>query len=257
MPAPTQIAGSPFQTAWTTGATKTTVVGAVGVGDLIVVETMVENFNATTFVWPTNPANSAASPATITWTARGTVATLSQCASKSWTGIVTVAGNLTVSITATGGSSATYNWGYTTGVYAAANHGGVGLTPAGATATGSAPTLTAAWSANSAIWCINGDWSALDHGSPRSYRTGAGAATEVNYAANIGPGAYSTEAWYHANTGAGGSQAVGLTTPTMAWSLVAIEVLAAASTGVSGSSVASGPGVAGEFNPYMNYRMWL
>lgn len=28
-------------------------------------------------------------------------------------------------------------------------------------------------------------------------------------------------------------------------------------TGVSGSSNATGPGVAGEFSPYINYRMWL
>jgi hypothetical protein len=44
VPAPTQMAGSPFQTAWTTGATKTAAVGAVAVGDLFVVEAVAENY---------------------------------------------------------------------------------------------------------------------------------------------------------------------------------------------------------------------
>jgi hypothetical protein len=187
-------------------------------------------------VWPASPTNSAASPATLTWTARGTVSPANDCTAASWTGVVTGAGNLTVSVTPTGAGAATENWGHMVGAYAAANHGGVGLVPAGASGNGTAPTLTAAWSPNSAVWCLNGDWTATSHGATRSYRTGAGAATEVNYAANVGPGAYSTEAWYHADTGAGGSQAVGLTTPTMTWSLVAIEVLAASGSAAAASS---------------------
>lgn len=37
----------------------------------------------------------------------------------------------------------------------------------------------------------------------------------------------------------------------------ALVIYAALQAGVSGSSVASGPGVAGEFHPHINYRMWL
>jgi hypothetical protein len=85
------------------------------------------------------------------------------------------------------------------------------LTPAGAIGAASAPSLAAAWSANSLVCCINADWSAVAHGATRSYLTGAGAATEVNYA-NVDSN-YTTEAWYHASTGAG-SNAVGLSTPT-------------------------------------------
>jgi hypothetical protein len=44
---------------------------------------------------------------------------------------VTVAGNLTVSVTPTGSGATTENWGYIVGAYAAANHGGVGLVPGG------------------------------------------------------------------------------------------------------------------------------
>lgn len=226
MPAPTQIAGSPFQTTWTTGSPKTAVVGAVGVGDLIVVAAAAEDTANVVFVTPTNTA---ASPATITWTARGSVTTAARCTAGGWTGLVTVAGNLTISESPGGSSPSSANWGFAAWVFASANHGGVGLVPAGSTSTASAPTLTASWAANSLICCVNGDWTAVSHGGTRSYRTGAGTATEVNYAA-VGSN-YTTEAWYHATTGAGGSQAVGLTTPNMTWSLVEIEVLGPAAGG--------------------------
>ena len=220
MPAPTQHAGSPFQTGWTSGATKTAGGGlAVGVGDLIVVQAIGEDAGQS-FSTPTNVASG---PATITWTRRGNVSVGSRCEGDSWTGEVTAAGNLTVSVTETVGNQV--NWGMVVYAFPASGHGGLGLTPAGANGSGSGPTLTGAWTADSMICCACGDWSAVAHGPPRDYRTGAGAATEVNYA-NV-DGNYSTEAWYHADAN-GGSNAVGLATPNMTWTLLVVEVLGTA-----------------------------
>ena len=216
MPAPVQKLGSPFQSAWNNTTTpKTASIGSVSTGDLIVVLAMDED-TSDAINTPTNA--DVLDPAPITWTARGTVTTASRCEAAAWTGIVTGGGDLIVSVSATGSGQ----YGFAVWAFAAIAHGGVGLTPAGATAAGSAPTLTAAWSANSLICCCNGDWTAGAHGPPRDYRTGAGSATEVNYTQASG---YSVEAWHHADTGAGGSQAVGLATPNMTWSLIAVEVL--------------------------------
>lgn len=222
MPAPTQLAGSPFQTStWTTGVPKAVVVGAVGVGDLVLVGIVTEDSSAD----PAIPTNSAGSPATVVWTAGPTVTAGSRCRMEMYSGSVTVAGNLTVSVASGAGISGSTNWGDAVVVFPAGQHGGLGLSTSG-NAAGTAPTASQAWSANSFLFCVNGDWTAVSHGGPRSYRVGAGAATEINYA-NVDSN-YTTEAWYHADTGAGGSQAVGLTTPNMTWSLGVMEVLASA-----------------------------
>lgn len=214
MAAPVQAAGSPYQTAWTGTGTKTAGGGvSVGVGDLIVVLAADENFTGGTPI--STPSNTGS--ATVTWTARGTVLTSSFCEVRGWTGSVTGAGTLTVS-----SACGSNNWGYAVYVFPSGSHGGVGQVPAGTSGTAAAPTATATWAANSFVAGIDADWAAGAIAT-RAYRANIGAATELN-AINV-DGNYSTYAFYHADSGSGGSQAVGMTAPTQTYSLVAIEVL--------------------------------
>jgi hypothetical protein len=153
---------------------------------------------------------------------------------------VTVAGNVQVSIARTSVSGgATDLFGII--VWAFNSHGGVGTTASGSGAA-SLPSATpvVAWTANSTVCCINGDWTAVSHGATRSYRTNIGAATERNYAPTDSN--YTTEAWEHADSGAApGSGAIGLTTPNMTWTLVGVEVLAPGGAAPAADPVASTP----------------
>jgi hypothetical protein len=217
------LTGSPWQTTWTGSGTKTAGAGfSVAVGDLLVVLAATEDTSQGALPTPTNTGT-----ATITWTAQGTVTAASHAAAKGWTGSVTGAGTVTVSMAT---PVPVNNWGFVAWGFGSANHGGVGAVPAGGSGTATLPSLTATWAANSFVCCINADWSAVTHGASRSYLTNVGAATERNYV--NADGNYTTEAWNHADSGSGGSQAVGLSTPTMTWSLVAVEVL-----GTGGGSV--------------------
>jgi hypothetical protein len=238
---PTQISGSPWQSAWNSSTTPklapTASTFAVSVGDVIVAGAVSEN--GQTFGAPTNAAGT--SPATITWTARPNIGTAgSTTRAAMWTGVVTVAGNVQVSIARTSVSGgATDLFGII--VWAFNSHGGVGTTASGSGAA-SLPSATpvVAWTANSTVCCINGDWTAVSHGATRSYRTNIGAATERNYAPTDSN--YTTEAWEHADSGAApGSGAIGLTTPNMTWSLVGVEVLAPGGAAPAADPVASTP----------------
>lgn len=234
MAPPVQSAGSPYQTAdWNTIATTKTAPAAttftVAAGDLLVV--LIMNEGANTISTPTNTGT-----ATITMTQQVSQgASGSNCACKVFSGAVTGGGTVQLSVTC-GGTGA---FGFIIGAYAAANNGGVG-THANAivtSPTSGAPVATpvAPWTANSTVWCVNGDWAATAHGATRSYRTNIGATTEYNYIQVDSN--YSTEAWIHADTGAApGSGTIGLTTPTtQVYSVAGIEVL-----GVGGAAAPAG-----------------
>jgi hypothetical protein len=239
---PTQISGSPWQSAWNTSTTPklapTATTFAVSVGDLIVVEAADEN--GQTYGTPTNAAGT--SPATITWTAKPNIGTAGASTRvAAWTGSVTVAGNVQVSVARTsvsGGASDFFGiiaWAFN-------SHGGVGTTASGSgTATLPSATPVAPWTAGSTVCVTNGDWTAVSHGATRSYVTNLGAATERNYQP-VGTN-YTTESWEHADSGVSpGSLAVGMTTPNQTWSLVAVEVL-----GTGGATVT--PVMPEAFNP--------
>lgn len=225
--APTQISGSPWQSAWNSSTVKKAPAAttfAASVGDLIVV--LAANENGLVLNTPTNAA--ATSPASITWTSQRNVGTSgASCRAAGWTGVVTAAGNVQVQVTEGGGTGQDYGiiaWAFNA-------HGGVGQTVGLSGSSGSPPSLTpgSPWTANSTVCAVNGDWSAVSHGATRSYRTNLGAATERNYVAD--DGSYTTEAWEHADSGASpGSGAIGLTTPNMTWSMVGVEILGVAGT---------------------------
>lgn len=230
MAAPTQITGSPWQSAWTSianGAAKlapTASTFAVSAGDLILVRAATED-NGVTFATPTNAAGT--SPATITWTARSAVAVASFTRVYTWTGAVTVAGNVQVSSVMTAGGSA----GSGIIVNAFSAHGGVGVDQPGNSATGS-PAVTLALSANSFVGAVLGDWSAtLVTATPT---TAAGTAT-VDNAAQVDSN-YSTAAWSHADSGSAGSKSIGLSNTGTKWSMAAVEVLAASGAAAPAAS---------------------
>jgi hypothetical protein len=229
---PVQITGSPWQSAWGTATTPklapTASTFAVGVGDKIVVEAVNESNSATFGASPTNAAGT--SPATITWASVDAAGTTgSFCRAGSWVGTVTVAGNVQVSLTSA--VSALF-YGIIVWAFTAAGTSGQG-THASGTGTGSGPSSlpAAAWSANSFVCGLIGDFSAGPIGTlgtTRVYRANIGAATE-DTATNT-DGNYTVYAWHHADSGAGGSVAVGMTLPTQTWTLVAVEILGTASS---------------------------
>jgi hypothetical protein len=217
----TQLTGSPWITSWTgSGANIDTAIAALGVGDKLVVEAMVESQSA--IATPSNVA--ATSPATITWTLRSSVNVASRCWAGCWEGVVTVAGNATIRLPfpATGIHGCII-WGFP-----ASGHNGLGAIPAGTNGTAAGPTLTATWTADSTVCCLDGDFAAGATGTlgtTRTYRTGNGTPTERG-PTNV-DGNYTVYPFEYPSS-VGGSQAVGLNLPTQTYSLVALEVLAPA-----------------------------
>jgi hypothetical protein len=249
--APTQLTGSPWQSAWntTTSPKLAPTAGsfAVGVGDLVVVELVVEN---DTTAPPATPSNAAASPATITWTLRQDVNPDARggawCGAAAWTGVVTGAGNVQASVAMAGA----LNYGIIVYGYPASGHGGVGQTQKGNGSTAPSIAPPSPWTAHSAVLCANGDWNAAANASP-TYLTNVGTATQRN---DVTAGtAYTTEAWEHADSGASpGSGAVGMGT-SQKWSMVAVEVLAP-SAPVDNTTK---PALPGEWSPQLRPEEWF
>jgi hypothetical protein len=191
---PVPITGSPWQSAWSTTTSPKLAPAAgsfaVGVGDLIVVALTAENDK----VIGGTPTNAATGPAAITWTQDQDVNPDSRgglwAGATAWTGVVTAAGNVQVSVANTG--TTTLDYGII--VWAFSSHGGVGQTLKG-NASGTAPSATpgAPWTANSTVCAANADWNAVVLAT-RTYLT---------------------------------SGAVGLGT-SQKWSMVAVEVLGTA-----------------------------
>jgi hypothetical protein len=170
-----------------------------------------------------------------------TASTLSGSTS-AWTKVqeVTVTGNTGVALawataTATGNVTVRLTRSLTTSarslglnVLVFRNHGGAGAS--NKTNASGAPTLNLlTTAANSAIAVISGDWSAQD-GTTRTWRTGAGTLTEVTYYRDSA--AYAMYAGYHADAGAIGTYAVGLSAPgTQTYSIAALEIKGTAGAG--------------------------
>jgi hypothetical protein len=196
------------------------------IGDAIVVIAENENTAATFGANPTNTGT-----ATITWTAAGAGITAGSFGRiQGWTGSVTGAGTVAVNLTTAGtGHAGIIVWAFN-------SHGGVGAIPAATSGTGAQPTLTATWAANSCVCCGISDFSAGI--AVHTYRTNIGAATEDNAAQDDGN--YTTYAWRHADSGTGGSAAIGMTT-SMTYSLIGVEILGTAGSAVTVPSPARGP----------------
>lgn len=250
MPIPTPVAGSPWQSSWSVSTSPklapTSGSWVATIGTQIVVEMMAENGDA---LFANPPTNAATGPATIVWDAqrRNIGVVNSVCRGVIWTGAVTVAGNVQISV-ATSANTGPDVWGMI--VWAFSAHGGIGQTLAANGTTGPTGTPGSPWSAGSAVCCGVADFAAAAIAT-RAYRTNLGAATEDN-AINV-DGNYSTYAWHHADSGAGGSVAIGMTAPSQTWTLLGTEVLAAPNPADNTTK----PGRLGMFTPQLRQDGWF
>jgi len=160
----------------------------------------------------------------VSWTLQRSFTTASFCSIYLWTATGISPQTFTLSV-AQITSSIAYGFNCLQFSNAAVGASNVGSSTSGA------PTLNLTTTATgSAIVVINGDWDALDGSTggatPRAWRTNAGTLTEQTYS-NTGVGTgYATYIGFHANAGAVGTYAVGLTVPsTQKYSIVACEVL--------------------------------
>jgi hypothetical protein len=209
---------------------KTTPAFDVQAGDLLVFIGSGEDSPATI-------GTPSASGGSVTWTSRQSIVVTNYCTMYLWTGDVgATATGITVS--ASGVSSRTWSFGVTVW----RNHGGVGVSGKANVASGG-PSLALTTSANSAVQCGSDDWNAGD-GASRTWRTVNGSAmTESLYFRNSLT--YTVYAGYAPDTGAAGTTTVGLSVPsTQKYSIVGVEILAAAGGGssFSGSASLSGSG---------------
>lgn len=198
---------------WNSGASpRTTSSFDVLAGDVLVAYLIAENDQGTM---------GAATGGSLTWTEQQKVDVGGYAEVIVWTAVVDTNKSMTISFTRTGN---VVNFGG--GVMVFRNTGGVG---ASSKANTSAPPYLPDWNitttkANSIVVVVTGDWSAVD-GSTRTWRTNAGSLTEQTY--YFQSGVYTAYAGYHANAGAIGTKAVGLTAPSgQTWSGVAVEIKA-------------------------------
>jgi len=140
-----------------------------------------------------------------------------------WTaGPCTAAETLTLSASKSGGSG-TFMWAF--GCERFSGTSGFGGTITASNASGAPTANLVVAKANSAVVVVDGDWNA---GATTGYtwRTGAGAATDLLIDIDTSTSSTLTcYVGYHANAGAAGTYAVGLTAPTaQKYSIAAVEV---------------------------------
>lgn len=220
MPAPTFV--TEVETAWNSSTTpKTTASISVQVGDILIAYAA-KDANSDNLSTPTNSGTA------LTWTLQQSVDTASRCEVRIWTATATAAESITVSFASTGGAG---EW-FGGAVQVWRSSDGVGASAA-ANAAGSAPTLNITTTqANSAIAVLNADWEGAD-GASRAWRANAGTLTETTYFHELNR--YTVYAGYHADAGSIGTYAVGLTTPSQTYAIVAVEIKGSAG-GNSGQS---------------------
>lgn len=203
------------ETTWSqqAGQTKTTGSFTVQAGDVLVAYGMGENETVTLSV----------SGGSLTWTLQQSIVLTGFATMYVWTATVDTNKSMTVtvskmdavSIVSFGVNVLTFRG--SDGIGASSKENG---TDAG---SGTEPSLNLTTTqANSAIVVANADWNAGD-GTSRTWRTGAGTLTEQTY--SLVTGAVTVYGGYHANAGAIGTYAVGLSAPvSQKYSIGAVEV---------------------------------
>ncbi|MGZ3803450.1 MAG: hypothetical protein ACXVB4_04525 [Pseudobdellovibrionaceae bacterium] len=197
------------ETAWNTSTSpKTTSSFNVNAGDILVAISTTENYGTTVSI---------SDSTSLTWTQQQIINFSGYSVTYIWTAQVASTGAMTVTGTNTGAAGR-----YGLNVLTFRGSLGVGASSTNH-ATNGAPTLNITTTqANSAIVVINGDWLGLD-GSTRTWRTNAGAFTEMTY--DYTSGVYTVYGGYHANAGPKGTYAVGLSAPTgQTYSIIALEI---------------------------------
>lgn len=205
-------------TAFNTTTTPKTASVAVQAGDVLVAfEITADSANAVGST-PTNDG------AALTWTLQqsNVVTSPGNVGQSTWTAIADTTRTIVVTFAA---SPSTVIWGADVQVWRGASVG----TSTKVTSGSGAPTLNITTTqANSAIIVSIGDWAAVV-GAP-TWRTNAGAFTSTVEQAGDGA-SYSARGGYHADAGAVGTYAVGVTAPAgETFSIIALEI-----KGVAGS----------------------
>jgi hypothetical protein len=198
------------ETAWNVSTSpKTTASFSVLAGDILIAFMGSED---------NEPTPGSISGGSLTWTQEQSIDVLNFCGITIWSAVVDANKSMTVSVSRTLGSG-TQKWGFNVLTFRGSD--GVGASNKTNVASG-APTLNLTTTqANSAIVVANGDWAALT--TARTWRANAGAFTENTY--DTGGGSYTMYGGYHADAGAAGTYAVGLSAPTgQKYSIAAIEV---------------------------------
>jgi hypothetical protein len=208
------------ETTWTTQAatTKTTASFSVLAGDVLVACMQGDQVSTV--------GTLTASGGSLTWTQRIAQGTGSQTETTIATAVVDTNKSMTATVTK-GSGSFTVTFGMTVLVFRGV--ASVGAT-AGVNGGPAAPTVNiTTTAANSAVIvsCIDGGGG---DGTTRTWRANAGALTEQTYDREVGSSTHYVG--YHADSGAIGTDAVGLTAPSMsAYALAAVELLGSVAAG--------------------------
>ena len=211
-----------YEATWTNTTSPKTVSVTTEVGDVLVC-----------FATTGYPDQTVATPTGgtgLVWTLRQSVTGVTGRSFVAvWTAVATVAETFTLSLARSGGTA---TWGFNCLRYS--NATGVGASTK-ANASSSAPSLALTTTdAGSAVVVAVSDYDSAD-GVNRAWRTGAGALTEVTYSRASSSPTQTVYGGYHADAGAAGAKTVGLTAPTMTYSIVAVEVLGVTPVKVSDS----------------------
>lgn len=199
------------ETAWTNNAlltaSATTPSFNVLAGDLLVAINMSGDFTGTNTI----------SGGSLTWTLGPRVAAAGFTWVSIWTAVVDSDKSMTVTVSRSATTAVFYGVNVLTWRNATLGASG------SITNTTGGPSLDITTTKeNSAIVVGNADWTAAN-GASRVWRTNAGALSEVTYFRDAGQ--YTVYGGYHANAGAIGTYAVGLTTPnTQKYSIAAVEL---------------------------------
>lgn len=205
---PTQVEDAQVSSWTTTDASKTATVSGLRSGDVLVAYGLTE----------TQSGSITISGGGLTWTQRQHVNASSYARAYAWTATASASGNLTVTFTAGGTSGKAYGGG----VVAYRNSGGIGASAKTNVSSGAPSLSLTTTQADSAVVVASADWNAVD-GASRTWRTGAGTATELTYARNSC--CYTAYAARHVNAGSAGAKTVGLSAPSgQKYSIVAVEV---------------------------------
>jgi hypothetical protein len=192
-----------------TTSPKTTGSFNVQANDILVAFSMAQDYGN----------NISVSGGSLTWTNRQTIRIAGYCQMLIATALVDVDKSMTVSFTKN--ASDTYWFGGNCLTFRGS--GGYDTSSKTNVASG-APTLNiTTGAANCVIVVANADWNAVD-GASRVWRTNAGAFTEQTYDFQVGT--YTSYGGFHANAGAAGTYAVGLSAPGgQHYAIVALSLL--------------------------------
>lgn len=206
------------ETSWTTDADVTASVATgsftTQTGDILVAYAVTSNYDNTLTLSISN------SGTVQSWTQRQVVAVANYTWVSVWTATASVDQSMIVTVTRNSDPGTAILYGVNVLTFRGSD--GVGASAKTNVASG-APTLDLTTTqANSAIVLVDGDWNAVD-GASRTWRTNAGSLTEQTYFRDATQ--YVVYGGYHADVGAIGTYAVGLSAPgAQKYSIVAVEV---------------------------------